>query len=189
MHQPQPKLFVVSAPSGAGKTTLVRHLLETFDIFAFSVSATTRKARSYEKEGVDYYFLNPETFERYIQEGRFLEWEEVYKGKYYGTLKSEVSRIFDEDKIPLFDVDVEGGVSIKEYYGARAVSIFIQPPQIEVLLERLRKRGTDKEEDIRRRYAKAKAELAYADRFDYIVVNDVLDDAKTAITEIIHKNL
>ena len=189
MDQPQSKLFVVSAPSGAGKTTLVRHLLTTFDIFAFSVSATTRLARSYEQEGKDYYFLSRETFERYIREGRFLEWEEVYVGKYYGTLNSEVNRIFESGRIPLFDVDVEGGVSIKEYYGERAVSIFIQPPKVEVLLERLRNRGTDKEQDIQRRYAKAKSELAYADRFDYIVVNDVLDEAKAAITEIIRKYL
>ena len=185
MDLSQQKLFIVAAPSGAGKTTLVSHVLTQFDCFEFSISATTRAARSYEIPGEHYYFLSEDEFMQKVEAGEFLEWEEVYAGTYYGTLKSEVDRIFANAKVPLFDVDVEGGLSIKQYYGTRAVSIFIRPPRVEVLLSRLQNRATDSATAIKKRYAKARLELQYAQRFDVIIVNDVLEDAKREITQLI----
>ena len=184
-----PKLFIVSAPSGAGKTTLVREMMKRFDNFEFSVSATTRKPRSYEEDGKHYYFLNVEEFKRKIRENAFVEYEEVYPGRFYGTLGTEVERILLKGNNPIFDVDVEGGLNLKHQFGERAVAIFIQPPSLEVLAERLRNRGTEKAEDLQKRIAKATHELSYAVRFDYVLVNDDLQEAITQFEEIINANL
>ncbi|MCE1197598.1 MAG: guanylate kinase [Marinilabiliales bacterium] len=171
------KIIIFSAPSGAGKTTIVRHLLAAHPDFAFSVSATSRKPRNCEKEGVDYYFLTTEAFEEKIRKEEFLEWQEVYPGSYYGSLKSEVDRITQEGKNLLFDVDVVGGSNIKKFYGDRALAFFVQPPSLEELERRLMSRSTDAPEAIRRRMEKAEQEMAYAPLFDVILVNDSLEHA------------
>ena len=189
MDYTETKVFIVSAPSGAGKTTLVSALLGRFDGFAFSVSATTRPPRSYEQEGVHYYFIDVDTFRSKVADDEFLEWEEVYEGRYYGTLKSEVDRILQKGKNPIFDVDVEGGINIKRHYGAQAVAIFIKPPRPEVLRERLVARKSEQPEEIERRYAKALRELGYEAQFDYVIVNDHLETAIAEICGIVAKEL
>ncbi len=171
------KVFIISAPSGAGKTTLVTALLKRYPYFEFSISATTRLPRSYEIEGQHYYFMSLEEFQQKRSGDDFLEWEEVYPGRFYGTLWSEIKRIQSLGKFPIFDVDVEGGLNIKQKFGEGAISIFIQPPSLDVLRQRLIGRGTDSEAEIERRFNKAKQELAYAHRFDYVLVNDQLDQA------------
>ncbi len=183
------KLLIISAPSGAGKTTLVERLTHRFDIFEFSISATTRTPRSYEKEGIHYYFLTKQDFFHRISSAQFVEWEEVYPGRYYGTLKSEIRRIWNKGKCPIFDVDVEGGLHIKEQYGDDALSIFIQPPDISTLEQRLRKRASDSEEELAMRLEKARKELTYAQRFDHIVVNNILEQAVNELTSIIQSEL
>jgi guanylate kinase len=184
-----PKVFIISAPSGAGKTTLVTAMLQRFDGFEFSISATTRAPRPGEQDGVHYYFLSPATFAAKRDAGEFLEWEEVYAGRFYGTLRSEVDRILGNGNYPIFDVDVEGGLNIKQQYGQAAVSIFIQPPSLAVLRERLIGRGTDAPEEVERRYRKAEHELAYAHRFDHIVVNDQLDVAIDTFCQLVKAHL
>jgi guanylate kinase len=174
------KLIIFSAPSGSGKTTIVKYLLEKDFKMEFSISATTRSPRGEEKDGVDYYFLTPETFRNKIDAGELLEWEEVYTDKYYGTLKSEVERITSKGNNIVFDVDVVGGLNIKKMYGKEAIAIFIQPPSIEELKNRLEGRGTDSKEVIQQRLDKAEEELSYAKGFDHIIVND---DLSAAITE------
>lgn len=171
------KLVIFSAPSGAGKTTIVRHLLSLDLNFGFSISATTRKPRGAEEDGKDYYFLTPEAFRNKIDNEEFLEWEEVYPGCYYGTLKSEVDRICKNGQNILFDVDVVGGSNIKKYYGEKALAVFIQPPSIKELENRLIARSTDHIDVIKKRIAKAEHELAYANLFDIIIINDRLDEA------------
>lgn len=183
------KVFIISAPSGAGKTTLVNAVLQQFDQFAFSVSATTRPPRHYEQDGIHYHFLSLEAFQQKIREGAFLEYEEVYPGRWYGTLKSEVDRILNNGSFPIFDVDVEGGLRIKKEYGDEAVAIFIQPPSPETLLERLRNRDSDGEEEIQKRYAKSRRELAYAPQFDYVIINDDLDQAKAELKALVGQYL
>ncbi|MFO8001417.1 MAG: guanylate kinase [Marinilabilia sp.] len=168
------KILIFSAPSGSGKTTLVKHLMQIFPELSFSVSATSRQPRRNEKHGVDYYFLSPGDFREKINNGEFLEWEEVYDGVYYGTLKSEVERIAARGKVAVFDVDVVGGTNIKKQYGDKALAVFIKAPSLQVLEERLRARGTDSEDVIRKRIAKAEKELGYAGFFDEIIVNDDL---------------
>ncbi len=177
------KLVIFSAPSGAGKSTIVQHLLKNDPELKleFSISATTREARGEEVHGKEYYFLSVDDFKERIVTEQFVEFEEVYTNNFYGTLKSEVERISDEGANPIFDIDVVGGVNIKDIYKERALSIFIMPPSIEVLEERLRGRATDDEEAITRRIGKAKHEIDYAEKFDKIVVNDNLD---TAIAEV-----
>lgn len=171
------KLIIFSAPSGAGKTTIVKHLLtKNFDL-EFSISATSRAPRHTETHAKDYYFLSEEDFKTKIENDEFLEWEEVYSGTYYGTLKEEVERIRNNGKNVLFDVDVVGGCNIKKYFGDEALAIFVKPPSVEDLEKRLNSRGTDSEEVIAKRVAKAEEELSYADKFDVVVVNDVLEDA------------
>jgi len=181
------KVLIFSSPSGAGKTTIVHHLLKTFPSLAFSVSATTRPRRPHEVDGKDYYFLTPEEFRKKIEEGAFVEWEEVYKDTYYGTLRSEVDRLLGQGKHVVFDVDVKGALNIKKQFGDRALSIFVMPPSIEELEKRLRHRSTDPEESIRERVAKARIEMGYADKFDVILVNDQLDKALKEAEEIVRK--
>jgi guanylate kinase len=171
------KLIIVSAPSGAGKTTIVRHLLSQLFNQAFSVSATSRKPRFNEKEGVDYYFLSAEEFRHRIECKEFLEWEEVYPGIFYGTLRNEVIRLLEEGKNVIFDVDVVGGLDLKAIYKTRALAIFVSPPSLEALRERLMARSTETPEKIAIRMAKAASEMEFAQKFDVILVNDNLDVA------------
>ena len=184
------KLIVFSAPSGSGKTTIVRHLLEQTDLpLAFSISATTRAPRGAEKEGVDYYFLSPEAFKSKIEKGEFLEYEEVYPGLFYGTLASEVKRLWNENKAVLFDIDVMGGISIKKSFPDETLTVFVQPPSIETLKERLRSRNTDTEETLQIRLSKAQQELDQAQAFDEIVINDDLSTALSQTEELVRSFL
>jgi len=175
------KVVIFSAPSGSGKTTIVHHILELHPEMEFSVSATSRPPRGQEQDGVDYYFLTPRAFKARIRADKFVEYEQVYEGRYYGTLKSEVERIWKKDHVIIFDVDVKGGVSLKKYFGDQALSVFIQAPDIEELRRRLVARGTDTPEAIDERVAKAAEEMTYAPKFDYILIND---DLETAFREI-----
>ena len=172
------KLIIFSAPSGAGKSTIVRYLLAQGMPLQFSISATSRAPRGEEKNGVEYYFLTPEEFKKRIANNEFLEYEEVYTDKFYGTLKSEVDRILHEGRNVIFDVDCIGGLNIKKIYGERALSIFVMPPSVEELRKRLEKRGTDAPEVINARLAKAEYEISFASQFDIVVLNDDFDRAK-----------
>ena len=171
------KAILFSAPSGSGKTTIIREILKRFDCFEFSISATSRQPREGERDGVDYYYLTPDEFARRVKADEFLEWEEVYQGTCYGTLKSEVERIWNKGGVIVFDVDVNGGRNIKRYFGADALSIFVLPPSMEVLEQRLRSRGTDSEEAIVKRLARSAEELKQAPQFDVTIVNDDLQRA------------
>lgn len=174
----QGKLIIFSAPSGAGKTTIVHHLLRKFpDRIQFSISATTRQLRGAEVHGKDYYFISKEEFLHRIAQKDFVEFEEVYSGTFYGTLRSEIERIWQTGKHVIFDIDVEGGLHLKRKYGDDALAIFVQPPSLDVLIERLRGRGTDSELKLKERIAKASKELSYADKFDVILKNYELDEA------------
>ena len=183
------KVVIFSAPSGSGKTTVVNHLLAGFDCFAFSVSATSRAPRGTEKDGEAYYFISAEEFASRIEKGDFVEYEQVYKGVFYGTLKSEVDRIWGMDKVILFDVDVKGGVSLKKYFGDNALSVFIKAPSIKELRRRLEARGTDSPEFIDERVRKARIEMMAQPKFDYILVNDdlqtCLDEADRVVAEFL----
>lgn len=179
------KLIIFSAPSGSGKSTIIQYLLKQNLRLRFSISATSRLPRGEEKDGVDYYFLTPEEFRARIAAGDFLEYEEVYTDKFYGTFKSEVERLLSEGDHVVFDVDVVGGCNIKKFYGSRALSIFIQPPSIDVLRERLIRRATDKPEVIESRVAKAELELSYAPQFDVVIVNDVLEKAQQEALQVV----
>ena len=179
------KLIIFSAPSGSGKSTIINYLLQQSLRLRFSISATSRVPRGTEKNGVEYYFLTPEEFKARIAKGDFLEYEEVYTDKFYGTLKSEVERILNEGDNVIFDVDVVGGCNIKRFYGDRALSVFIQPPSIEELRKRLVGRGTDTLEVIESRIAKAEYELSFADKFDTVVINDDLETAKAKALQVI----
>lgn len=181
------KVIIFSAPSGSGKTTLVKHCLQQFPQLQFSVSATTRALRGEEIHGKDYFFLSVEGFKKLISENAFVEYEEVYHDKFYGTLKSEVERIWQSGKTVIFDVDVKGGISLKKYFGDKALSVFIMPPSVEELERRLVSRATDDPETIKTRVAKASEEMTYKDQFDAIIVNNDLDEAKNT-TENILKN-
>ena len=179
------KLVIFSAPSGSGKTTIVKQLLKRFTQFEFSISATSRQPRGQEQNGVDYHFMSNEEFKERVARGEFVEWEEVYAGTCYGTLKSEMERIWAKGNVIIFDVDVMGGINLKKLFGEDACSMFIMPPSVEELERRLRGRGTDTEEVIQKRIAKAEFELSKAPEFDHIVVNDVLDVAVEEATAII----
>ena len=171
------KVIIFSAPSGAGKSTVVNHLLGLHPEFEFSVSATSREPRGQERDGVEYYFISARKFRSLIRKEAFIEYEEVYKDRFYGTLKSEVERIWAKGHVIIFDVDVKGGVNLKKYFGDTAMSVLILPPSMEVLEQRLRGRGTDSEEAIRERLAKAASELEFAmGKFDRDLVNDKLED-------------
>ncbi|BEV04365.1 MULTISPECIES: guanylate kinase [Chryseobacterium] len=179
------KVIIFSAPSGSGKTTLVKHSLEVFNELQFSISCTTRQPRGSEVHAVDYHFLTPDEFRQKIAEDAFVEFEEVYTDKYYGTLKSEVEKIWNQGKVVIFDVDVKGGISLKKYFGEQALSIFIEPPSIEELERRLISRNTDDAETIKTRVAKAEEEMSYAKEFDKIVINSDLNEAKKEIESLI----
>ncbi len=179
------KLLIVSAPSGSGKSTLVKHLMEHISSLEFSVSATSRKPRGEEKDKVDYYFLSAEEFKQKIEKNEFVEWEEVYPDRFYGTLKQEVERIRKKGKTVIFDVDVVGGLNIKKLYANNALALFIMPPSVKELRERLSQRATDSAEEIEKRVSKAEKELNYANSFDRVIVNDDLDKAKYEITETV----
>lgn len=181
------KVMIFSAPSGAGKSTIVNHLLKSFDIFEFSISATSRKPRGTERDGREYYFLTEEEFRRKIANGELVEYEEVYPGSFYGTLKSEVERIWANGHVILFDVDVKGGVNIKKLYGSQALSVFVQPPSLEIMEQRLRARGTDSEEAVRTRVAKAAEEMTFAPQFDVVLVNDDLAESFGKAEELVRK--
>ena len=168
------KLIIVTAASGAGKTTIVKNLLEKFDNLAFSTSATTRAPRPGEQDGVDYYFISPEDFDKKVENGEFVEWEELYPGQRSGTLKSEVERLWAEGKHILFDIDVKGAVNIKKVYPENSLAIYIKPPSENTLFKRLRNRKTENEDKLQARFKRAKMELSYEDRFDVFVLNDVL---------------
>ena len=171
------KVMIFSAPSGAGKSTVVHHLLELYPQFEFSVSATSREPRGEERDGEDYYFITADKFRSLIAQDAFVKYEEVYENRFYGTLKSEVERIWAKDKIIIFDVDVKGGYNLKKYFGDKALSVLIVPPSMEVLEQRLRGRGTDSEEAVTERLAKAASELEFAlGKFDIELENDVLED-------------
>ena len=183
------KLVIFSAPSGSGKSTIIQSLLNRDLNLSFSISATSRAPRGTEKNGVEYYFISPEEFRQRIANGEFLEYEEVYVGKFYGTLKSEVERILDSGRNVIFDVDVVGGLNIKKYYGDQALALFIQPPSIEELEKRLKHRATDAPEVIASRVAKAEYELSFAPRFDHIIVNDILEKAQEEAYQTIRQFL
>jgi guanylate kinase len=170
------KAIIFSAPSGAGKTTIVKHLLELDMGLEFSISACSRLPREQEVDGHDYYFISVADFRKHIEQDDFLEWEEVYLGHYYGTLKSELDRIWSRQKHVVFDVDVVGGMNLKEYFGQNALAVFVQPPSMQELEKRLRDRSTDTENKIRERMVKAASEMEYSARFDVILVNDHLAD-------------
>lgn len=171
------KAVIFSAPSGSGKSTIVSHILKLHPELKFSVSAASRAPRGDEKNGVAYWFISADEFRKRIADNEFVEYEEVYPGSFYGTLKSEVERIWDNEDAIIFDVDVKGGVNLKKYFGDRALSVFIQAPSVEVLRQRLVSRATDSPEAIERRVAKAAEEMTYADKFDHIIVNDDLQKA------------
>lgn len=181
------KLIIFCAPSGSGKSTLVQWLMAEHPELrlAFSISCTSRPPRGTERNGVEYFFLTPEDFKQKIANGEFLEYEEVYQDRFYGTLKSQVDTQTQRGENVLFDVDVKGGCNIKEHYGARAMSIFIQPPSIDELRRRLLSRGTDSAEAIEERVAKAAYELTFAPRFDHVVINDHLEEAKAEVLKLV----
>ena len=172
------KMVVFTAPSGAGKTTLVRHLLEKYDFLDFSISACTREKRAHEINGKDYYFISPEEFKAKIEADEFIEFEEVYENQFYGTLRSEVDRIWNSGKAIVFDIDVKGAVNIKKRYIDNCLTVFVKPPSFEVLVERLRNRNTETEAKLKKRITRVKRELSYETDFDTVVVNDLLEVAK-----------
>ena len=183
------KLIIFSAPSGSGKSTIINYLLKQNLNLAFSISATSRPPRGTEQHGVEYFFLSPEEFRQRIANDEFLEYEEVYEDRFYGTLKAQVERQLEAGQNVVFDVDVVGGCNIKQFYGERALSIFIQPPSIEALRQRLEVRGTDTPEVIEDRLAKASYELTFAPKFDKVIVNDDLEKAQAETLEVLKEFL
>jgi len=179
------KLIIFSAPSGAGKTTIVKHLLQSDLNLEFSISAASREKRKGEENGKDYYFLTADEFRNKINEDAFLEWEEVYKDHFYGTLKSEVERIRNKGHHVIFDVDVVGGLNIKKYFGNEALAVFVMPPHIDALEARLRGRSTESEESLKKRLEKAEHELSYASKFDYQLINDDLVTARAEAKQLV----
>jgi len=171
------KIIIITAPSGAGKTSITRYLMDRFEVLSFSVSATTRSARANEKDGVDYYFIQLEEFKKKIQQKEFAEWEMVYEGKYYGTLKAELKRIWALNRIPVLDIDVKGAIHVQQQYPENTLSIFIEPPSIEELRNRLLSRGTENEDSLQARVNKASYEISFKEHFDKIIVNENLEKA------------
>jgi len=180
------KIIIITAPSGAGKTSITKHLLKTFpDKLAFSISAATRQKRNYEKDGIDYHFMSVEEFKERIQNNSFVEWEMVYEGKYYGTLKSEIHRIWKGEKTPLLDIDVQGAVHVRQQHPEQTLSIFIEPPSVDELKKRLNSRGTETPESLATRLNKATYELSFKVHFDKVIVNDNLERACKEAEEIV----
>lgn len=183
------KLIIFSAPSGCGKSTIISALRDRGMQFEFSVSATSRQPRGTERDGIEYHFMTPDQFRSKIENGEFIEYEEVYKDQFYGTLRSEVENRLDAGRNVIFDIDVKGAVNVKRQYGSRAVSLFIMPPSIDELSRRLHSRGTETEQQIQKRLAKAQLEISYSDQFDHMVVNDILEKAITEAETIINSFL
>lgn len=185
------KIIIITAPSGAGKTSITRYLLEHFPQLSFSISATTRSPRENEVDGKDYYFISIDAFKQKIQSGEFVEWEMVYEGKYYGTLKTELVRLWKEKKCPLLDIDVKGAIHIQQQYPDSTLSIFIEPPSVRELARRLASRGTETEESLQTRINKAEYEMSFSHHFDHIVVNDDLqeacEEAEKLVSEFLNK--
>ena len=184
------KLIIITAPSGAGKTSITRHLLNTFpDRLSFSVSAATRRPRANEKNGRDYYFITQDEFKQKIQNGEFIEWEMVYEGKYYGTLKSELQKSWSENKVPLLDIDVKGAIHVKQQFSSSSLSLFIEPPSIDELKNRLLSRGTETIESLQARVNKASYELSFKDHFNYNILNDELQRAFREAEQLVRQFL
>lgn len=179
------KLFLFAAPSGAGKTTIVQHLLSRYEQLSFSTSATTRPKRPHETDGKDYYFISPAEFRALVKEDGFVEWEEVYAGLFYGTLKREVDRLWGAGKHIVFDIDVKGAINIKKAYPEEAIAVFVKPPSLQALQKRLAARGTEDEANLKKRLDRAAEEMSYENRFDIVLVNDHLPDALRAAEQII----
>ena len=169
------KMFIFTAPSGAGKTTIVRHLLDKYNFLDFSISATTRNKRPHEQDNVDYYFMSVDEFKENVANGAFIEWEEVYENQFYGTLKSEVERIWSNNKHLVFDIDVRGAQNIKRFFGDKCMSVFVRPPSVEVLIDRLINRNTETPESLQKRISKVRREMEYENTFDMVLVNDLLE--------------
>jgi guanylate kinase len=186
MASSQDKLIIITAPSGSGKTSITRHLMQQFPQLAFSVSAATRQPRGMEKDGVDYHFISTEAFQQKIQHNQFVEWEMVYEGKYYGTLKSELEKIWQQNKIPVLDIDVKGAIHVQQQFPQTSLSLFIQPPSVEELKKRLQSRGTETAESLAARINKASYELSFKDHFNKVVVNDELQTACTEAAAIVN---
>ncbi len=179
------KIVIITAPSGAGKTSITHYLLKTIPKLSFSISAATRKARSYEKDKVDYYFISPEEFQQKIQLNEFVEWEMVYEGTYYGTLKSELKRIWNQNKIPLLDIDVKGAIHVQKQYPETSLSIFVEPPSLDELKKRLQSRGTETNESLQARINKSTYEISFKHIFNKVIINDRLDRACKEAEEIV----
>lgn len=179
------KILIITAPSGAGKTSITQHLIQRFPQLAFSISAATRQPREYEKNGVDYYFMSEETFKEKIKQKEFAEWEMVYEGKYYGTLKSELERIWANGQVPILDIDVKGALHVQQRYPINTLSLFIEPPSVDELMKRLMSRGTETEESLAARINKASYEISFKSHFDEVVVNDNLEKACTDAEKLV----
>lgn len=189
MNSHHQKILIITAPSGAGKTSITHHLMSHFPVLSFSVSATTRKSRANETDGVDYYFISEEEFKKKIQLKEFAEWEMVYEGKYYGTLKSELKRIWGLGKVPVLDIDVKGAIHVQQQYPENTLSLFIEPPSVEELKKRLLSRGTENEDSLNARVNKASYEIGFKDHFDKVIVNDNLENACMKALSIVEEFL
>lgn len=185
MVSAQHKLIIITAPSGAGKTSITKHLMQHFPQLAFSISAATRQPRGSEQNGVDYHFMSAEDFKNKIQHNEFIEWEMVYEGKYYGTLKSELERIWAQNKVPMLDIDVKGAIHVQQQFPETSLSLFIEPPSVAELKKRLESRGTETAESLAARVNKASYELSFKDQFNKIIVNDDLQTACDAAVDIV----
>jgi len=183
------KIILITAPSGSGKTSIVNHLIKKFPSLAFSVSATTRQPRENEKDGEDYYFISEANFQEKIHNKEFLEWEMVYEGKYYGTLKSEISRIWKENKVPVLDIDVQGAIHVQQQYPVNTIAIFIQAPSVEELKNRLKSRGSESEESLEARLNKSSFEMTFKKHFENIIINNDFDTACIETEKIIENFL
>jgi guanylate kinase len=183
--QPAHKIIIITAPSGAGKTSITRYLLQKYPVLSFSVSAATRAPRAHERDGVDYHFLSVPDFQQKIQEQAFIEWEMVYEGKYYGTLRSEIERIWSRGQVPMLDIDVKGAIHVQKQFPQGTLSLFIEPPSLDELQKRLQGRGTETAESLQARLNKASYELSFKEHFDHIIVNDFLDRACAEADQII----